>query len=183
MIWIILTLSFLLGFFISVLMHKYSKKYIKIYEGEGWPVFAAVNIILTFFCAFFLFIATVSGYSNQINDFYDLKKIDQLESMYKEKAEALTAQFASYLAEAYPEHERLIFDKISPDKVSLYFVKYPDLKSSETMTALVGEISKLQADYYQQKENRINKLRDVEYRPKSPWVIKFVIPHYNPTEQ
>ena len=164
----------------AVPVHKYCKKHVDDYEGEGCPVVAIICGFISVVCVFALFISTIVAYSDQVNDFHDLKKIDKLEVLYQEKAQTLTTQFASYLAEAYPDHEKAIFDKISPEKIDLYLVKYPDLRSSETITALVGQISKLQAEYYQQKVDRINMLRDVNYRPKSPWIMNFFIPRYKP---
>ncbi|MDD5290189.1 MAG: hypothetical protein PHT40_03275 [Patescibacteria group bacterium] len=181
MIWIIICLIFaFIAFLAAVPMHFYCKKYINDYKGEGWPGFAVVMSVFAGLWLFCLAINTIASYSIQVSDYYDLKKIDKMEVMYQEKAEALTTQFASYLAVSYPQHEKTIFAQISPEKVSAYAAAYPAIKSSETIMALVGEISKLQADRYQQKADRIQKQRNIDYRMRSPWTINSIIRHYQP---
>ncbi|MFC1622681.1 hypothetical protein ACFL1Y_01645 [Patescibacteria group bacterium] len=139
----------------------------------GWVIFFRVccGIIIIIF-----FIIQFNSHSAQINSFENLRKIDALETVYKNKAESLTTQFANYLHTSYPEYEKDIFDKIKPDEVDLYLVKYPDLKASETITTLVAEIKDLQADYYQQKVDRVNVQKDIRFRKRNPWIFGALIP-------
>ena len=142
-------------------------------DWSGGAVFSwAVSII-------FLIIlvgGTLISYSIQLSDIEELKKIKASETIYKSKAEALTRQFAGYLAEAYPKHERDIFTTIAPEKVSLYMVKYPELQSSQTFVALVAQISKMQNDYYGQQLKAQDILQDMRFRKVNPWTINRIIP-------
>jgi hypothetical protein len=114
-------------------------------------------------------------YRNQLADFEVVKFYGQTEQIYKNKAEALTAQFASHLAITYPNHEKEIFKNIAPGQVNLYLVKYPELQASKTLVVLVEQINKLQADYYQQQIEREKVLATIRYRPKSPFAIGWFI--------
>ena len=101
----------------------------------------------------------------------DLQKVRKYEQILTEKADVLTTQFTNYLAEIYPNLEKGIFDKISPQNISIYLVKYPELKSSETVRKLVDEISKLQDAVYEQKLKEAEIQRDIDYYHKNPWIL------------
>lgn len=120
----------------------------------------------------------VSGveWANQISDFEDIKKFQKVEAIYQAKAEMLTTEFAKHLAETYPEHEKDIYDKISPDKVNMYFARYPELRTSETLVALVEHINKLQSDVYNQQINVEQLLKNTRFRRRNPWYYSFMIP-------
>jgi len=136
-------------------------------------IFSGLMIILLVLC---MGNYSLVNYSNQINDFLELRKFEQREIVYSKKAEMLTKQFASYLATAYPEHEREIFNSISPDGIDIYLAKYPELRSADTSIALVGEISKLQADRYDQQLQKINVLKRIRFRTIDPWSLPWLIP-------
>ena len=101
----------------------------------------------------------------------DLKKVQKCEQIYTEKANLLTMKFSNYLAEIYPNLEKSIFEKISPENVSVYFVKYPELKSSHTIEKLVDEISELQDSVYAQKIMSAEIQRDIDYYYNNPWLL------------
>lgn len=123
-------------------------------------------------------VVNLYAYSSQVYSFENLKMIKANEKIYADKAEALTREFAGYLAEAYPDFEKSVFDKISPEGIDVYLVKYPELKSSETITLLVQEISQMQGARYNQRLVLQQELRDIRYRCKSPWL--FFIPDPDP---
>ncbi len=123
-------------------------------------------------------IATMSGYSWQINDAEELKKIDKYEQIYLSKSEVLTKKFAGYLLEVYPQHEKDIYNKIKPDEIDLYLVKYPELKASETIKLLVEQVRTLQNDYYEQGLLRARTIKNMRFRCKNPWLFYFLIPEY-----
>lgn len=122
------------------------------------------------------FIATFCFYSGQVSDIENIQKYEQLEMIYDQKAKSLTAEFAKYLAETYPNFEKDIFKQISPEKVSLYVVKYPDLQSSKTLMTLVEQINQLQSDKYQQQINKAVVLKDMRFAVKNPWIYNSLIP-------
>lgn len=118
----------------------------------------------------FIIASLVSSATNTYN-LEDLQKVKKYEQILTEKADVLTIQFTNYLAEIYPNLEKGIFDKISPQNISIYLVKYPELKSSETIRKLVDEISKLQDAVYEQKLKEAEIQRDINYYHKNPWIL------------
>lgn len=122
------------------------------------------------------FLVSSIEWAEQISDFEDVKKFQKVEAIYQSKAEVLTAEFAKHLAETYPEHEKNIYDKISPDKVSMYFAKYPELRTSDTLVALVEHINKLQSDVYDQQIKAEQMLKNIRFRLRNPWFYTFMIP-------
>lgn len=133
-------------------------------------IFIAMLIILV------AFIVSGVEWMNQVSDFENIKKFRQIEAIYQAKAEMLTTEFVKHLAEIYPEHEKDIYDKISPDKVDLYFAKYPELRASETLVALVDRINNLQSDVYDQQINVAESFKNIRFRPRNPWIFSFMIP-------
>ena len=135
-------------------------------------VISAVAVIVIIFG----FVVSGAAWSEQISDFENIKKFQKVEVIYRAKAEALTAEFAKHLADAYPNHEKGIYDKISPDKVNLYLAKYPELRASETLVALVGHINKLQSAVYDQQIQVEQALKNTRFRLRNPWYFGFMIP-------
>ncbi|PIZ70616.1 MAG: hypothetical protein COY09_02535 [Candidatus Portnoybacteria bacterium CG_4_10_14_0_2_um_filter_39_11] len=152
----------------------------KAYGETDWAGGGIAFSVATFILFVVFVFGTMVQYAYQKSDFEELRKIRASEVIYKDKAESLTKQFAGYLAEAYPQHERDIFKKISPDKVSFYMVKYPQLQTSQTLTALVAEISKLQGDYYGQQLKAQETLKNIRFRQVNPWFVNAVIPALPP---
>ena len=138
----------------------------------GGMIFTTIAVIVVMIG----FVVSGVAWSDQISDFENIKKFQKVEVIYRAKAEALTAEFAKHLADAYPNHEKNIYDKISPDKVSLYLAKYPELKASETLVALVGHINKLQSAVYDQQIKVEQALKDTRFRLRNPWFFRFMIP-------
>lgn len=122
------------------------------------------------------FVVSTTEMYNQINDFEDIKKFEKVGAIYRVKAEALTFEFTKHLADEYPKHERDIYEKIGPDQVTLYVVKYPELKASETLMALVEQINKLQSDVYDQQVKSEEALQRTRVRLRNPWNLRFIIP-------
>ena len=73
-------------------------------------------------------VGTLVSYSDQISDTEDITKFENIEGVYEDRADTLTAQFETYLRDVYPEHERGIFDQISPDSIDIYLAKYPEIR-------------------------------------------------------
>ena len=135
---------------------------------------ASLIIAIIIFCLGLL--SSGIGWAVQVDDIENIKKYQQVEVIYQKKANALTTEFAKHLADAYPKHEREIFEKISPDKVSWYFSKYPELRASETLLALVKEINKLQSDVYNQQITVEQVRQNIRFRLRNPWYFTFMIP-------
>lgn len=159
-------------------------------EKFGWSkdakemnaAFGAIFLIVVFIIMIILTTTTLYGISSQIKDQTILQKTIDLEKVYQERADNLTKQFALYLVDIYPQHERAVFDKIAPDGIDIYLVKYPDLKTSETIISLVIQIRELQDARYKQQADRAEILQQMRYRRQSPWIFHSFVPPIDESE-
>ena len=72
----------------------------------------------------------------------------QDKEIYKKQADELLAEFSILLAEKYPNFEKEIFENMKPEKVTAYMIKYPELKSSQTICKLVDLINSKKEKIY-----------------------------------
>ena len=141
------------------------------YDVGAWVLFV-VGIIMLMLSIIF----TMFSYSGQKDDYETLRKLKRYEAIYTNKANAMTIQFKAYLAEAYPQHEKDIFNKVTLNKPEIYLVTYPELRSVEGFIVLVGEIGKLQTDRYSQQLKREQVLKNMRFATKNPWIFYWWIP-------
>lgn len=180
MFWIIAIACFVVLAVLSFLMELLNNKMgVKRDTSElsGWVSFCIFCVCVAIF---FFVIGLGKGmlaHTWQIDDSEDVVKIERFETIYKKRAELLTRKFAYYLAEIYPNLEKNIFEKISSKDVDIYLVKYPNLRSSETITKLVEQILSLEDDYYNQKLKKAEILKDLRYRLRSPWNYQWMMPN------
>jgi len=137
-----------------------------------------IGLLLIIVCVALLIVLNVCGVYRQLNGFESLTMLERQEQICSTKAQALTDEFAHYLAEMYPEHEARIYDRISPDNLNVYLVQYPELRTHETLLSLVSNINQLQSDVYDKQLERETIKRDLRFRPKSPVLIGWLIPKY-----
>lgn len=175
----ILFTALLVGFlgFMFYCRHKWLLKIKK--ENYYDDHLVSTFICLTFAVIIFMasFIAMGIEYATQLSDMENLKKFDRLETIYQQKANELTKQFSKYLLDMYPKYEKDIFQKITPEKVDIYLVKYPELQASKTIVALTERINQLQSDKYQQQIEKEKTLKDMRFRARNPWIWYWWIPN------
>ena len=163
-------------FFLAVLCFARGQMIKAEYPANRWND-AGVDLLIVVVIVFLMgFIVSGAGWVNQVSDLEDIKKFQKIETIYQAKAKVLTAEFAKHLAKTYPEYEKDIYDKISPDKVDLYFVAYPELRASEALVALVDRINKLQSDIYDQRIKAEQMFKNIRFRLRNPWLLRFMIP-------
>ncbi len=135
---------------------------------------------MAFFAAVILIWGVIVGmYTNteQVGYSVELNKISSFEQTYQVRSDNLTKEFAHYLADIYPSHEKDIFSKIQPGKLDIYLVKYPELQASKTIVELVQQIRSLQDDIYKQRLTRAEIIRNMQYNVRSPWVYQWMMPN------
>ena len=135
----------------------------------------AFTVTALFLVTVGLLISTAAWHA-QIDHIEDIKKFAKIEAIYQAKADSLTAEFAKHLAEAYPKHERDIYEKISPEQAAIYFAKYPELKASDTLMKLVENINELQSAVYAQKVHTEETSKKIRVNLRSPLLFTFMIP-------
>lgn len=145
-------------------------------DNNCWDSWGYFFLIVAVFFIGLSFFETGINYSDQISDSENINKFERLERVYEARADALSQQFATYLADLYPEHERNIFESINPEGIDIYLVKYPDLRASETILELVAQIRSMQDDRYAQQVARENTMKDMRFRMRNPWIFSSFIP-------
>lgn len=148
----------------------------KVDNQGGWAAFGALMVVFSAIILAIGLIVSLSTHSIQIAKSVELEKISSFEQTYQARSDNLTSQFAHYLAEVYPDHEKDIFSKIEPGKVDVYLAKYPELQASKTITTLVEQIQLLSDDIYKQQLTRAETIRDMRYNIRNPWVYQWVMP-------
>ncbi|TSC52285.1 MAG: hypothetical protein LiPW41_496 [Parcubacteria group bacterium LiPW_41] len=137
--------------------------------GIAFLVFSGISLIISI-------PKTLNGYSDQIENKENYTRLVQVENVFQKRAETLTKEFSNYLGDAYPKHERSIFDKMKPESINLYLVKYPEIQASKTVMALVDNIKGLRDSVYSKQIARADLLKDMRYRAKNPWIIQWGMP-------
>ena len=136
-------------------------------------VFSICGVVITTI-AFIL--ANGIGYYNHVDNLESITRNEAVVSIYKDKADTLTKQFIKYLMN-YSEFEKDIYTKISPKDVDIYMVKYPELKASTTVIALVDNIYKLQDDVYNTEIEIETHKKDLRARKRDPFIFSWLLPN------
>jgi len=77
----------------------------------------------------------------QIEDLTNIKALGSKKIIYQKMADTQLAEFKNYLGEVYPNIEKEIFNSLSPENVTAYAIRYPEIKSNETIMELVKLIN------------------------------------------
>lgn len=158
-------------------LESLEKKHGKSCDNFGWGATCLILGFFTLLITVIMLIVSLVNNSHQRYDQEDLTKVSQFQEIYKKRTDNLTGQFVHYLAQIYPEYEKNIFEKITPNDLDIYLVKYPDLKASETIIQLVKQIRDLNDDIYQQELRRAEILRDMRFRTRNPWILQWLMPN------
>ena len=136
-----------------------------------WDTLASIGLVALIF---FLFLGTVNqmaNYTEQVDDLEEVTRMKNVIKIYDTKATNLAKEFGEYLAVKYPKQEKDIFEKIKPGTIDIYLVKYPEIRSHETIMALVKQLRSLRDDVYDTQIKLEGTLKKLRYRIKSPWVF------------
>jgi len=154
-----------------ILIAVFWKKTEKGWEDHDVPVIGVIITFLLIIGLGTLLIVNGNAYYRQITRLEAIRACDGIKVVYKAKAEALTAEFTKLLAETYPQYEKDIFGQITPEKVAVFIVKYPEIRASETIKELVAQINKLQSDIYEQDIQKEKLLQDVRVNLRNPFIL------------
>lgn len=109
---------------------------------------------VSFVWVFASFVNNLSCYTDQLNRFEEIRRELKRVDLSVEKQGNLITEFKLYLADKYPELEREIFKLITESKSDVHVIlNYPELKSSETLLALVKQINSLAEEVYKGKSD------------------------------
>lgn len=122
------------------------------------------------------FIANAAIYYGQVEKIEKIEEAEARGNIFREKAKALTEEFKHWLGDKYPDAEKEIFKNLIPENVAMFAVRFPEIKSSETIEDLVSRINGLQNDVYDEKLNIEEYKREIRVNKRNPWVIRSLIP-------
>jgi len=135
--------------------------------GEDASIAAFVLSLAMFIIAFCI---QIGKYYSQVDSIERIEKIKKDKISYQEESVQLIEEFKLYLAEMYPQHEKTIFESIKPENVTAYMIKYPDIKSSETLIKLCEEIKRLVGNIYS-SDRQINQQEwYIKVRKRTMWL-------------
>jgi hypothetical protein len=171
-------LLFFLPFVIWYCLTLYfEKKGIECFDGSDYDV--ARILITVFSCILFVVLLGVNltTISIQKGRYQDLQTLQEKKEIYQKKLSEMTVKYESILIKNYPNYEKEIFDKITPEDFTMLMVKYPELKTALTSINYVDKIKELNDDVYNMDINIRNKVNEIRFCLVNPWVITLFIPN------
>lgn len=169
MFFVILFLVFLfLGIIGTILYYKDTEELGVIFMAIGYTV----GVILFLICL----CLNLSAYYDQIDNIESLQQIDQEIVILEKRSETLLPEFRRYLVELYPEYEKNVYDKISPENISIYLVKYPELKTIEGVKLLVEKINQIKDSIYQKEIEKTKVEKDIRVRGRNKLILTGILP-------
>ncbi len=123
-----------------------------------------------------LLISNLVGYYSHICNLEELNVIEDRIEVYENRLDRLENEVKSILVESYGQHEKELFDNMSPEGLSLFLVKYPELRASETFIDATNKLIGFNDKIYEQEIQRIELNRIINTRRRSPVVFRFILP-------
>lgn len=149
-----------------------------ILEVTGLVGIVALGILSTM-----LIFVTGIEYYRQVEASFKFDQLNEQEQIYQNKADVVLEELKSYLASAYPDHEKSVFENLSRNNanemIDVYFVKYPELKANETFMSLARSTQEMRGKIYEVQIEKAKLKKDARFRPHNPWIINWFIPEVN----
>jgi hypothetical protein len=138
--------------------------------GEGWEVLFGLSIAAGCIALIAAIINQLCRWYAQADDFERVIETKKDKKTYEKEKFSLVEEFKLYLADMYPEHEKKIFEKIKPDNVTAYMIKYPEIKTNETLLALCNKIETLTNKVFN-CDREVNTIeRRIAVRKRTMWL-------------
>jgi len=142
---------------------------------SGSDVFCAFTA-----CSVISFIVTliVNGVGRymQVDNIESIIEHEKVKVILERKAERLVEDCTLWLGEKYPDIEKGIFDKLTPDTISMFAVHYPEIQSAKVLTDLANKIVNLKSQAYREEANIEMYKKMVRVGKRNPWFIPWFIP-------
>ena len=145
-------------------------------SNTDWTPGIIISGVLSIVMLCIIIITNICGYINQLYDIESYSATQKKITLYEEKTKLLTIKFSQILEKEYPEHEKNLFESMTPDNIDVLLVSYPEIKSSKTSIELVNQLLNLNNEIYQQKESLIELNKDIDFRSRNKLFIQWVIP-------
>jgi len=164
------------------LFHKYKGTAYKDYYGTHsknfiWilPACVCITLILA------LFIHTCVSFMAQVKAVENIRWSYAIEKQSNKRLDDLTDMISKNLIEKYPKIEQEIFGSMGlekANKIMTYFVMYPQLKSSATITTAVEKIEGYYNHVFSMKSYRENMITEMRIRNRDISILYFLIPTF-----
>lgn len=145
----------------------------------------ACTSVLGILCGVLILVTGIEYYA-QIKAPFEFDQLNEQEQIYQNKADTVLEELKSYLASAYPEHEREVFENLSRNNanevIDVYFVKYPELKANETFMSLARSTQEMRSKIYEVQLQKAELKKSVRFRPHNPWIFNWFIPKVDLSE-
>jgi len=172
---------YLLFFFIPFIVwfgtaYYLDKKSIYFLDGTHY---GASMITCTIFTTILLFVTILTNmvvFTYQKSDYVELVRLQESKVILQTKADTMSRKFSDVLVKSYPQYEKDIFAKMTPEDFKILFVKYPEIKASLTNINYVDKIEVLYTDIYDVEIQMRRIVRDIRYTFVNPWTINFLTP-------
>jgi len=110
-----------------------------------------------------------SEYSNQIEGMAILRKLMKDKLVYQNQYDAISNDLRVELGK-YLKHESEIFDKLTPENLSILMVKYPEIRGVETVTMLAENLRNFRECIYNVDLQFNEKVAELETRQAMRWL-------------
>lgn len=166
---------YLLGLAIMILL-RYFGAIADPYDQNEWIIASWIVSGIAFLITF---IVQLNKFYKQAEDIEQITEQRQNRKVYVKRANEYIDEFKLYLAEIYPKHEKELFELMKPENVTAFMIKYPEIKTNETIAMLVNTINKLKNSYYacDTKINELSRQLRVRKRTILLWCLP-ILPKY-----
>ena len=110
-----------------------------------------------------------SAYQDQIKDIATLRKLTKDKIVYQTQYDAISNDLRVELGK-YLKHEAEIFDKLTPENLSILMVKYPEIRGVETVTMLAENLRNFRKCIYRTDLTFNEKVTELETRQAMRWL-------------
>lgn len=123
-------------------------------------------------------------YHSHSDDIENIEQQKEKKKIYQRKADDLLAEIKLYLIEKFPEHEQLIFDKITNNSADFLAVEYPEIKSNETFMKAVEGIVEAKSSIYSCDHRIARYEKQIRLRKRTIALTVFpILPKYKPVAE
>jgi len=137
---------------------------------EAPHVFGYVFFVVSGVWMIASFFNNLSKYNVMLEKFEDVRASLKNLDITIEKRNVLLSEFKLYLADKYPEHEKEIFKLITETNTDVHVIlKYPEIKSSETIMELVQLIEQSNREVYDYKYSLERDYAKIRFYKNNLW--------------
>lgn len=137
------------------------------------------GLILTALFSLICVISTCCYWDDNAKDIAQYRQIDNIIEQREVIMNKNLPEIKDILVKQYPEFEKDIFSMISVKDIEWLWMRYPQLRSAETMQNYVNQLNDYTQWYQSQREAQLKLVASIEARKNTPWAITLFVPTLN----